>query len=1141
MRKLSILIALLTLCAGLWAQTEDNPEPNARHGVRGGSQVGGEYVVNGYTFVIWEDYTYYYYEGGSTIEYKKQRIAILTKFSTGNGNWVSFNPPSSVTIGGVEYPVRVIADGVIKDGSSEITSIHINSNIQVLEYSAMYYLLDDASEIIIDDSDQPLFCYQCGDGFASYLGAFTYAKKLQTAYIGRNLEYDIKNYPSYPPFAYFRTTVGNNEPSFVLGPKVNNLSDEDFFYKIHAHFDLTSETLYPPKAGKLLQYADYDFPTPFVPRLTVYAQHGDIYNSWKEKFTITPLPGSGTSGGTEWSLDIIGSLALGTCTGYKMTISRSLLGNGNMADTTKVSDYGWYNHHKVITELDIAGDVNYISKFGWEGYPLQTIYLRAAGSEPLPTIGEGALRGVDISNAILYVHSSKREERKKSAGWCDFNEKNVREYDIQTYRDSAVSFMKRICNDYLQSGSYIRGHYDSYVSAINNAYTHEQVENLEEQFISAIFAEGSGFGSQKEPYLISDVDKLILYSRITADPIRTKYWTRCARMTADIDAANNGTDVILGKEENFPYQGTFDGDKHCLNIKISYQNTPAAFISYMRSGTVKNLILTGTVSITGNNNVDRVAGIIAVAAPITLPIHIENCMSAVTLTHPNGGYINLGGLVGQLSSNSGGQLFIFNSCFVGGINAPYGTAIGGLIGSASSYVKLKDCYISPAFINMGEDCARDGTAYLAYVPDGKDTSLVLHINNCYYDNNIFPNFKVVQGIEVEKDDVESGELCYLLNNEVTDGTQAWYQHLSEPIDTIPYPFSRCSNDVVYKHSDGHYYNAHEHKYGENGFCTICGAINPDAKLVTISSADNMHQWAEWVNDGHGDVSVNLATDLDYNENGLFAIGKDITYTGTFDGMGHKMTMPMGDASAHALWTNFAGKMRNLYIQWNSYSPKTINEIENAPALIENGNNAQFENCAFQFRWELPENSGTDIQCRFGLLISMNSSNLNFNNCAFVGKLSFVPVQDAYLECWGFFVRNGSGIVSNSYEDIIYDVLPRVTVWPNEVISKIDNDYYRHNNYVYYADGDWPVGKRLPDDLADKLNPAVWTWVKEDLFFPRHPVPFKQCGIHWNGGEGDVVALPQTFAPASRANKYMKNGRVIIQRGNTYYDIFGREL
>ncbi len=1067
----------------------DLPEPNARHGIRGGSQDGGEYVVDGYTFVIWNDYSYYYCDGGSKKEFNG-KIAIITKFQTGDGMWASFNPPSSVIVNGVEYPVRVIADGAIVKGSSRISTVRINPNIQVLEYSALYYLLGEAYDIIIEDSEQPLFCYHCGDGGFSFVGAFTYAEKLQRAYIGRNLEYDIVKYPTYPPFAYLRTKADvSPNPSIVLGPKVNNLSKEDFFYGIHAHFNLTSETLNPPSAGNLLANADFDYPRPWIPDLTVYAQQDSIYNrqTWGARFNIKTFTSSDTCGGTSWKMEALG-LASGECTGYKMTVSRPENGNGIMRDKNNASDYSWYNHHKVITELDIAGGVTHLSKLGWDGYPLQTIYLRAAGPEPLPTIGEGALRGVDTSNIILYVHSTKRNDISRHSEWWKFSA-NVREIDIQTYQDSTINFMKRICNGYLQGRTVIQGYYETYVSSIRNTYKHEEVETLEEEFVNVLFDKGSGFGAKDKPYLISDVDQLVLYSRITADAYRTKYWTRCALLTDNIDATEKGTEVILGKDQTYPYRSTFDGDNHTIKLNISYANTPAAFISYMSSGTIKNLILKGSVTNTGAGGTSWLSGLIGIAVLDRDTIHIENCVSAVSLTNTNGGTINLGGLVGELSlirQDGGGKLFISNSCFVGGINAPIGNNIGGLIGSASSFVKMKDCYANPALVNV-DYSDRKLAASLVNATNSVQPS----IDNCYYAN--FPDFFIKQGIETKKDSIVCGALCYALNKGVGDGTQAWYQHLSEPTDSIPYPFSRYRDDVVYKDRNGEYGNDCTHRFDGHGFCTVCGAINPNAKEVTISSNEQMKQWAALVNEGHGDVSVKLVADVNYEY-----MGNNVTYTGTFDGQGHKVYVNLWDSAKPVMWANFAGTLRNTtfildFPVFNNESASTNNF-----ALIDNCKGAQVENCVFQLKWQFARELIGVRQFKLGGWINTVGGQTYLNNCAFVGKTTIRnrKMYDVYIiECSNLFVRDGNAgklTISNSYE---YICLQNVYLTDAVTCSSSLPLPAARNCYSYKLYPELEKKDPVPNDLADKLNgtqsPKIWKWGDISGDFVGKPIPFER--------------------------------------------------
>ncbi len=1404
-------------------------------GTRGGTQLGAV-SENGFTFLIWKEYTYFYDKNKSETVSFNEPIAICTACKPRRDIVI----PSSVTWNGVKYPVKVIGDCAdlrhqYGEDDLERQTLTIPASVEVLEYAPFIKIQRTIRKITIEDSDKRLLCSPSQIGFweGGRRGVFSKIHHLREAYIGRELKnattYDWAEPFNYWPF-YGKQQGYDYNLSITFGPSVSRLSNNYFggffgggLYLTFEHLGVVScEGAWPSSGDHSLSMKVY----------TGFGEKYKVMNFYRQRneIGINEMPGSGTSGGTTWELVAIGSIKDGTCTGYRMTISRSEKGNGKMEDKDNSWDHRWFAHHKVIHELVIESGVTHLSKLGWDGYPLKAIYVRTQDAKSLPAIGADAFRGVNKKTPV-YVHSSIRTILQNQADWKACFE-DFRDLDIQDFIKPYVDWIKNVVGNAKDDAT--KNLAENYIKNANGFVRREQIDAAKIEFLHQLFNQ-DGDGTITSPYAIATADQLMCFANLTS---MDHYLSACGKLTADINAETYGADVMLAKNQERAYMGTLDGQGHSINIGFA-SVTNAALIGTL-GGTVKNLVVTGGLQLATATDANSLGGVVACCFNTAT---VENCISKVTLTGTTS-YNSCGGIVGKTLGRDSivGTATIRNCAFLGQIifnnsEAPKGVEYcGGIVGRSEGVTLVSHCYTAATYIGkFSDNCANiaqigtegvapkiercyyltalgspeqgkeldeqqrttgqwcymlndsvsdgaqvwhqkvneDGYPYpfsrggdvvywdnrsytnshtkhtfgadgfcticgavdpnhqgayqvstagqwkhlAAYVDkdhckfnvelmkdinltcignaaffgknnlanafkgnfdghghsltvklvssedrvglfrgtdhatiknlevegniiasnwyiggiigdgfwgtnlqncisevnitctkngDGSSGGLIgicnkgLIINNCAFtgkmignntscwgglvgwvcdgaptitnsyvyattenistdgcctfarvNNNQYQNIKdcyyvtplgnTQGGKQVKEAEAKSGYLCYeLLNKGVTDGSQAWYQALesNEPEDH-PYPFSQGGDTVFYDKIENKYVNTHHHHFNEGGFCTECGAIDPNAKEVTISSAIQMRRWAEWVNAGHGDVSVKLAMDLDYNRDKLFTIGKDITYTGTFDGQGHKMTMPIGEASAPTLWTNFAGKMRNLYIQWYSSGTKTANEIENAPSLIENGNNAQFENCSFQFKWELPENGGTEIRCRFGLLISMSSSNLKFNNCAFVGTITFIPVQKASVEFWGFFMRWGKGTISNSYEDIIYYMPPSVEVDHNEVIPNIDNEFYNHNNHMYYADGKWPVGQRLPDDLANKLGSAVWMWVEKDSFFIKHPVPFKQCGIHWNEGE---VALPQILAPAQRAtNKYMEDGRIIIQQNNTYYDIFGREL
>ena len=120
------------------------------------------------------------------------------------------------------------------------------------------------------------------------------------------------------------------------------------------------------------------------------------------------------------------------------------------------------------------------------------------------------------------------------------------------------------------------------------------------------------------------------------------------------------------------------------------------------------------------------------------------------------------------------------------------------------------------------------------------------ITNCYFDSTIYSgnavgyhSYGTISATVLGKtsEHFKSGEVCYLLNQGQTDGTQAWYQDLTpETGDKSPVLNSNGSNTVyadipcVSQFSNTELAR-NEHTLDEHGFCTKCGGYQP-ATLTT---------------------------------------------------------------------------------------------------------------------------------------------------------------------------------------------------------------------------------------------------------------------------------------------------------------------
>ena len=253
-------------------------------------------------------------------------------------------------------------------------------------------------------------------------------------------------------------------------------------------------------------------------------------------------------------------------------------------------------------------------------------------------------------------------------------------------------------------------------------------------------------------------------------------------------------------------------------------------------GTIKNCYNTGAVS--GNESVGGVCG-------YTYWGTIENCYNTGAVS---GDYV--GGVCGynehgtiKKCYNKGAVSGSWNVGGVCGYNR-YGTFencyntgavegsdfVGGVCGYNSDGT-IKNCYNTGAVSGYG------------YVGGVCGENYGGTITNCYYLDTCGATSTLATSMtEIQ---FASGEVCYKLNNGVTDGTQAWYQIIGT--DTLP----MFEGDVV-DYNGTEYFNVHQWSETptstvaptctEDGYdvytCSVCGTTKNDVKTALG------HKWSE---------------------------------------------------------------------------------------------------------------------------------------------------------------------------------------------------------------------------------------------------------------------------------------------------------
>ena len=361
----------------------------------------------------------------------------------------------------------------------------------------------------------------------------------------------------------------------------------------------------------------------------------------------------------------------------------------------------------------------------------------------------------------------------------------------------------------------------------------------------------------------------------------------------------------IGNNQN-PYTGTFDGQGHTISglyfkdIYVGYVGLFGCSSGTIRNvgvidsyfegsnyiggvcgcnhtegdfsqATIENCYNTGTVN--GNSNIGGVCGYNH-AEGNNSTATIENCYNTGTVS----GNSNIGGVCGYNHAESNYSAATIKNCYNTGTVSCSGDCAGGVCGyniaeGDFSTATIENCYNTGTVSCSGEYAGGVCGNNRAKNDNGSRAT----ITNCYYNSEKYTGNAVGSKENVDFDNVEgkttaqfmSGEVCYLMNNGITDGTQTWHQNIDmEGATKDPYPVLDNTHGVVYQCSvcTSAYSNtegakgAHDYVDDGNGFltCEACGTksyqpatLNASSQYE-ISNAGQLYWFAALVN---GDESV----------------------------------------------------------------------------------------------------------------------------------------------------------------------------------------------------------------------------------------------------------------------------------------------
>ena len=356
----------------------------------------------------------------------------------------------------------------------------------------------------------------------------------------------------------------------------------------------------------------------------------------------------------------------------------------------------------------------------------------------------------------------------------------------------------------------------------------------------------------------------------------------CGKLTADIDMDGYSDKFRPIGSSSHAFNGVFDGQGHHIgNLQISLPENCVGLFGYVAAPcTIENITLDSSCTITGVN----CCGLIGESIPNVFgDIYMTNLGNEgdVLCSGENNGGI-IGCNMGQAAT------FHLKNCYSTGTvtGSRWNGSISGWVGFGAT---IENCW-SISDVTGYDDDAR----YMIHC----DSPLAMV--NCFTSHGTQSTF-------ITEDQIMSGELCYLLNQNNQEA--AWFQTIGED----EYPVLDASHGQVYTTAElrcdgkiigtGLFTNdaskqsvRPDHQY-ENGKCVVCGMTDPDFMPIKegfyqISNAEQLLAFANMVNTGQNNINGQLTADIDmegYNEEFRPIGNVDFSYGGEFDGQGHRIS------------------------------------------------------------------------------------------------------------------------------------------------------------------------------------------------------------------------------------------------------------
>ena len=402
-------------------------------------------------------------------------------------------------------------------------------------------------------------------------------------------------------------------------------------------------------------------------------------------------------------------------------------------------------------------------------------------------------------------------------------------------------------------------------------------------------------------------------------------------------------DIDMGSEEWAPigngstnFNGIFDGGGHEISgLKITSTDARyAGLFGYTGySAVIKNLGVDININYEIDSNI-YAGGIVGRNYG-----SITCCYStgSISVTSAYGNYA--GGIAGN---NWGTISNCYNRGDVSSTVTGDNSSAGGIAGR--NWGTVSNCY------NTGNiSSSTPFTSYIGGVVGGNDISMA---NNYYLEGTAPGGISGADSAGQAKaksgDAFAGGEVTYLLNNEVTDGTQAWYQTIG--IDNYPVLDNR--HGTVCSDGDSYY-----------------------TRTVTISTPEELERFRDDVNSGntYEGITVELENDIDMSGaewepiGGCLSDNQTTNFSGVFDGDGHEIKVYVNTTETRQGLFGITGRsstVKNLSISGSVSSAEYAGGITGISyGRIENcSSSVDVTSSAYAAGGIVGSNAGTVVNC-----------------------------------------------------------------------------------------------------------------------------------------------------------------------------------